>query len=88
MGDVGNPGRSIADVAGFSICPETHRRILEIEEACERLQKERDGYPFHFSEFNDGDYWYFFLSECLKKPQAVAYRATFNTGPRLTTCAN
>jgi hypothetical protein len=50
------PGVLDTRPAGFSICPETHRQVLEITGTTEQLQIQADGCAFHFSALNYGYY--------------------------------
>ena len=48
-------------VGGFSNCPEMHRKDLEIGGAVKTDEVKQVEPGFHFSEENDGDYWFFYL---------------------------
>ena len=56
VGAVGKPAQPTADFPMFSICPEIHRRVLEIAAMQNGFEKQRDGQAFHFSDLNDGEY--------------------------------
>jgi hypothetical protein len=62
---VGNLGHLGSDLDRFSNCPELHRRFLEIQDSGQTAHIKQDGYTFHFSELNDGDYCFisFYISE-------------------------
>jgi hypothetical protein len=64
--DVGTVGKERANRgvgSAISNCPDVHRHVLEIGGICEGLEVEGVGRGFHFSEENDGDYWFCYLSE-------------------------
>ena len=71
MGVVGNPGHLGSDLDRFSNCPELHRWFLEIQDSGQIAHIKQDGYTFHFSELNDGDYCFISLSTSEKHPLAV-----------------
>jgi hypothetical protein len=65
VGVVGNVGYPASVLDRFSNSPELHRRLLEIWGKAEPAHRKQDGLTFHFSELNDGDYWFssFYTSE-------------------------
>ena len=68
---VGIEAVNLALGEAISNCPNVHRRVLEIEGAGEAAEMERVGWSFHFSEENDGDYWFCYLSKHRKNLIAV-----------------
>ena len=63
VGMVGNEGVNRRVRSVISNCPEVHRRVLEIRGTGQGTERKRVGQCFHFSEENDGDYWFCYLSE-------------------------